>query len=214
LNSFIENPKGFAPGTKMAFAGIKSPEDRADVLVYLRSLADNPVPLPEAPAEAAEGGTQAAATEGQGAAPAPEAGAAPSGGERSEAAATAQDSAAAAGDGIGSRLAQADVDAGAKSARVCAACHSFEEGGAAKLGPPLWNVVGRQIASFDDFAYSDALAGKEGQWSYQTLDEYLDSPREWAPGTKMAFVGLKKPEDRANVILYLRSLSNDPAPLP
>jgi cytochrome c len=215
LNSFLENPKGFAPGTKMAFAGIKNPEDRADVLVYLRTLAENPVPLPEAPAEVAEGDTQAAAKEGEGTEPAAEARAAPSGGQQSEAAGAAQESAPpAAGDGIGPRLAQANVDAGAKSARVCGACHSFEEGGAAKIGPPLWNVVGRQIASWDDFAYSDALAGKEGQWSYQTLDEYLNSPREWAPGTKMAFVGLKKPEDRANVILYLRSLSNDPAPLP
>jgi cytochrome c len=111
-------------------------------------------------------------------------------------------------------LAHADVDAGAKSARVCAACHSFEEGGAAKIGPPLWGVVGRDIASLGDFTYSSALAGKEGQWSYETLDEYLSSPRDWVPGTKMAFAGIKKPDDRANVILYLRSLSNEPAPLP
>jgi cytochrome c len=239
LNAFIGNPKGFAPGTKMAFAGIKKPEDRADVLVYLRSLADNPAPLPEASAAEADEGTagvaaaeagvqtEPAAAAGEGAseaaAPAADAQAEPAaeGAEeqvealKSEPTEAAQESAAPAeGDGVGPLLAQANLDAGSKSARVCRACHSFDEGGAAKIGPPLWDVVGRDIASSDDFTYSNALAGKEGEWSYQALDEYLAAPKEWAPGTKMAFVGVKKPEDRANVILYLRSLSNDPAPLP
>lgn len=215
LSGFLTNPRGWVAGTKMAFAGVKDPEDRADVLVYLRSLAENPVPLPEA--------TTADAAGGEPAAPSSEAGAeAPADAAEGEQEAAAVDTegaadeaagAAAEGDGIGARLAHADVDAGAKSARVCAACHSFEEGGAAKIGPPLWGVVGREIASLDDFSYSDALAGKEGEWSYQALDAYLSAPREWAPGTKMAFTGVKKPEDRANVILYLRSLSNEPAPL-
>ena len=74
-------------------------------------------------------------------------------------------------------------------------------------------MVGRDIASLD-FAYSNALAGKEGAWDYQTLDDFLAEPREWAPGTKMVFPGIRKPEERADVILYLRSLSNEPAPLP
>jgi cytochrome c len=217
LSGFLTDPKGFAPGTKMAFAGVKDPEDRADVLVYLRSLAESPVPLPEAPtAEAAE--AEPAAPSGESGAEAAPADAAE--GEQEVAAVDAKGAAdeaagaAAEGDAIGARLAHADVDAGAKSARVCAACHSFEEGGAAKIGPPLWGVVGREIASLDDFSYSDALAGKEGEWSYQALDAYLSGPREWAPGTKMAFAGVRKPDDRANLILYLRSLSNEPAPLP
>jgi cytochrome c len=236
LNDFVANPKGFAPGTKMAFAGIKDPEDRADVLVYLRSLAESPVPLPEAAAaEAGEGAAQTAATEGGAAAEPPaeaaaETAATEGGAEGEPAAEPGEEQVAAVateptqaapesaappqGDGIGPRLAHADLDAGAKSARICAACHSFEEGGAAKIGPPLWGVVGRDIASLGDFSYSNALAGKDGEWSYQTLDEYLSAPREWAPGTKMVFAGIKKPEDRANVILYLRSLSSDPAPLP
>jgi cytochrome c len=217
LSGFLANPKGWAPGTKMAFAGVRKPEDRADVLVYLRSLAENPVPLPEVTAADAAAGEPAAPSSEAGAAAAPadaaegeqEVAAVESDGAAEEAAGAAAESAA-----IGARLAHADVDAGAKSARVCAACHSFEEGGAAKIGPPLWGVVGREIASLDDFSYSDALAGKEGEWSYQTLDEYLSEPREWAPGTKMAFAGVRKPEDRANLILYLRSLSNEPAPLP
>ena len=204
LNAFIQNPRGWAPGTKMAFAGIQNPEELADVLVYLNSLAEEPAPLPEPSAEEAA----AAAEE---AAPAAEADqqtaaleeAAPEGGAP-----------AGAGDGVGALLAQADVDTGATSAKKCMACHSFEEGGPAKIGPPLWDVVGRDIAALEDFAYSDALAGKEGAWDYQALDDFLAQPREWAPGTKMAFAGVKKPEERADIILSLRSLSTDPVPLP
>ncbi len=75
-------------------------------------------------------------------------------------------------------------------------------------------MIGRDIASVEGFKYSEALVGKEGAWDYQTLDAFLAEPRNWAPGTKMAFAGLKKPEERADVILYLRSLSHQPAPLP
>jgi cytochrome c len=214
LFEFIRSPKDWAPGTKMAFAGIKSPEDRADLLVYLRTLADEPVPLPEAPS-----GQQAAAKEQA----APTTAAAGSSGQATEGGRqtaaveqTAPAGAAPAGaaGGVDALLAHADLDSGAKDARKCGACHSFEEGGPAKIGPPLWGVVGRKIASVEGFAYSDALAEKEGAWDYQNLDAFLAQPREWAPGTKMAFAGLKKPDERADVILYLRSLSNEPAPLP
>jgi cytochrome c len=248
LFAFVHGPREWAPGTKMAFAGIKNPEDLADVLVFLRTLADQPVPLPEAPPEGTAA-TEQAAGQGEAAsaatattseqAPAgeqtaakeqaaPAAAATGSSGQPAEAgqqaaaveqgapagAAPAGAASSGAGDGAGALLAQADVDAGAKDARKCGACHSFEEGGPAKIGPPLWGVVGRDIASVEGFSYSDALAGKEGAWDYQALDAFLTQPREWAPGTKMAFAGLKKPEERADVILYLRSLSNDPAPLP
>jgi cytochrome c len=213
LSGFLSNPKGWAPGTKMAFAGVKDSEDRADVLVYLRSLAESPVPLPEVTeAEAADGGEGTEAGADNEAAGGAE-GTAEDGQQVAAAEAGAPESAEASA-GIAGLLAHADVDAGAKDARKCAACHSFEEGGAAKIGPPLWNVVDRDIASVDGFSYSGALTGKEGQWDYQALDAFLAQPREWAPGTKMAFVGVKKPEDRANIVLYLRSLSNDPAPLP
>ena len=238
LFEFIHGPREWAPGTKMTFAGIKKPEDRADLLVYLRTLSDQPVPLPEAPAEtaAAEKGTGAGggAEQAEGQAGAPAAAAAPSteqaapasqqaaasqqgaAGEQAAPAGAAAAGAAASGgeDGIGARLAHANVDAGAKDARKCAACHSFEEGGKAKIGPPLWGVVGRDIASVDGFSYSDAMKEKEGAWDYQKLDAFLTKPREWAPGTKMAFAGIAKPEERADVILYLRSLSDNPAPLP
>jgi cytochrome c len=208
LNEFIHKPKEYAPGTKMAFAGIQNPEDLADVLVYLNSLAENPAPLPEPTAAEAAAGTEEGADDA----------AAPAEGDQQaaalEEAAPEGDAPAGAGDGVGALLAQADADTGATASRKCMACHSFEEGGPAKIGPSLWNVVGRDIAAVDDFAYSDALAEKEGAWDYEALDAFLAKPREWAPGTKMAFAGLAKPEDRADIILYLRSLSNEPAPLP
>jgi cytochrome c len=232
---FIHGPKAWAPGTKMTFAGIKSPEDRADLLVYLRTLSDQPVPLPEAAAAEAAPGTEQAAAQEPAAAPSEQAEAgeqtaakepaAPSeqatAGEQTAAKEPAAESAAPAGaapsgaaDGVATLLAHANPEAGAKDARKCAACHNFEEGGPAKIGPPLWGVIGRDIASVEGFTYSDALTGKEGAWDYQKLDAFLTEPRGWAPGTKMAFAGVKKPEERADVILYLRSLSDNPAPLP
>jgi cytochrome c2 len=246
LYEFIHGPKEWAPGTKMAFAGIKGPEDRADLLVYLRTLADQPVPLPEATAESAEGAQQAEQTEAAAepassakasAGQATEAGQQTAAGEQAAPAATAEGSSkeaaeagqqtaaveqgvpagaapAGAGSGVVALLAHADAAAGEKDAKKCAACHNFKEGGPAKIGPPLWGVVGRDIASVEDFSYSAALAGKEGAWDYQNLDAFLTEPRGWVPGTKMAFAGIKKPEERADVILYLRSLSDEPAPLP
>jgi cytochrome c len=215
IYEFIHGPKEWAPGTKMAFAGIKSAEDRADLLVYLRTLADEPVPLPEAAAaEAAPGTEQTAANEP--ATPATPGEQSAAGQQTAAVQEPTPEGAAPAGaaGGVAALLAHADPDAGAKDARKCAACHAFDEGGAAKLGPPLWGVIGRDIASVEGFAYSEALTGKQGAWDYQNLDAFLAEPRNWAPGTKMAFAGIKKPEERADVILYLRSLSDQPAPLP
>ncbi|MDH3593724.1 MAG: cytochrome c family protein [Rhodospirillales bacterium] len=112
-------------------------------------------------------------------------------------------------------LAAADVAAGQKVSRKCTSCHTVEEGGANKIGPNLWNLVGRAIASVDGFTYSKGLQEKSGNgWTYENLDGFLGKPKDWAPGTKMSFAGLKKIEDRANLIAYLRSLSGSPAPLP
>ncbi len=84
-----------------------------------------------------------------------------------------------------------------------------------KIGPNLWDVVERPIASATGFAYSKALKAKSGApWSYESLDGFLTKPKAWAPGTKMSFAGLRKPEQRAAVIAYLRSLSDSPAALP
>jgi cytochrome c2 len=103
-----------------------------------------------------------------------------------------------------------DAAAGETFARRCVACHSFEEGGANKVGPNLWGVVGRPVASVEDYAYSEAMtAFSEGgakTWDPGTLHAYLADPRGVVPGTKMVFPGIKNEEDLANVVAYLQSL--------
>lgn len=111
-------------------------------------------------------------------------------------------------------LPAANVEAGQKVAKPCLACHDFTKGGPNKVGPNLWGIVGRDAGKHEGFAYSPAMAAKGGQWSYDELYHYLKAPRDYVKGTKMAFAGVKKPEDRANLVLYLRSLADTPAPLP
>lgn len=109
-------------------------------------------------------------------------------------------------------LASASVDKGAKVFKKCSNCHVPNEGGANKIGPALWNIVNKDIGGAD-FAYSNAMASYGGKWSYDELNDFLKNPKKYIEGTKMSFAGLKKETDRANVILYLRSLSNNPAPI-
>ncbi|MDR3472864.1 MAG: cytochrome c family protein [Devosia sp.] len=112
-------------------------------------------------------------------------------------------------------LAKADPVAGADSAKKCQSCHDFTEGGANKTGPALYDVVGREIASHPDYPYSDALKADAGQkWTYENLDKWLTSPKTFAPGTKMTFIGISDDAERADVIAYLRSLSHNPVPFP
>ena len=111
-------------------------------------------------------------------------------------------------------LLAADQSAGKKKAKKCLPCHTFEENGKNKIGPNLWNVLGRTKANQPDFPYSSGLAGIGGTWNYDALDDFLTSPKEYAPGTKMAFPGIKKPAVRANIIIYLRTLSEAPIALP
>ena len=113
------------------------------------------------------------------------------------------------------RLAKADPAAGADSAKKCQSCHDFSEGGANKTGPALYDVVDREIASHPGYTYSDALAADKGQkWTYENLDKWLTSPKSFAAGTKMTFVGISDGAERADVIAYLRSLSHNPVPFP
>ena len=103
-------------------------------------------------------------------------------------------------------LAKADAKKGAQDAKVCTTCHNFEKGGAAKVGPPLWDVVGRPVASFPGFAYSDSLKALGGDWTYEKLDHWIGNPKGMASGTKMAFPGEK---ERAEARRHSR-LSADP----
>ena len=108
-------------------------------------------------------------------------------------------------------LASADLGKGEKIFKKCSSCHVPNEGGANKIGPALWNIVNKDIGSAADYDYSNALASYNGTWSYEELNGFLKNPKKYVEGTKMSFSGLKKENDRANVILYLRSLSSSPA---
>ncbi|MGP1395143.1 MAG: c-type cytochrome [Inquilinaceae bacterium] len=114
-------------------------------------------------------------------------------------------------------LAAADPAAGESLSRACVACHSFEQGGANKVGPNLWDVVGGPKAHLDDFNYSGALqeaAAAGGEWGYEELNGFLAAPRTWLPGTTMSYAGLRNEGDRADLIAWLRTLSDSPVPLP
>jgi cytochrome c len=185
LDHMIENPNVFAPGTKMAlFPGLPDAKQRADVIVFLRSKNDNPPSLPEV--------TEKPADEEKPVEEKP-----------------------AEGSEVLALLATADPKQGEADAALCKVCHSLEKGGPNLIGPDLYDVIGRKIASVEGFTYSPALKAHEGQvWSYDNLDPWLKSPQAFAAGTTMAFPGVPDAKKRANIIAFLRSLSDNPAPLP
>ncbi|MBK8907507.1 MAG: c-type cytochrome [Rhodospirillales bacterium] len=255
----------------MSFAGLSKPEQRAEVIAYLRENSENPPPLPEpqakeaappatsgestgeAQAEPQADGPASAPADAEGSAPPQEGGPAPAEGEatqqpqaeqpqaeqpqaeqpQAEQTQAEQTQAAAEGEaakpegttgetpaaeeggnGLAALLASGDAGAGEKVFRKCKACHTIEKDGGNRVGPNLWNVVGRDIAAAEGFSYSDSLSSLEGEWTYQDLSAYLEDPKGFSPGNKMSFAGLKKPKDRADVILYLREHSDEPPALP
>jgi cytochrome c len=112
-------------------------------------------------------------------------------------------------------LAKADPAKGMGTAKACAACHNFEKGGANKVGPALWDVVERPMGSAAGFTYSEGFKAMGSKpWDYEALNTWLIAPKEFIKGTKMSYAGIKKDEDRANVIAYLASLSDSPKPFP
>jgi cytochrome c len=115
---------------------------------------------------------------------------------------------------IATLLATASADRGANVAKQCQACHNFQEGAGAKIGPDLYGIVGRPIASVAGFSYSAPLKAKGGTWTFDGLNKWLTKPSADVPGTNMTFAGISSEKQRADVIAYLDSLSANPVPLP
>jgi cytochrome c len=185
INKMMTNPGEYVPGTKMAiFPGLPDAQDRADVLLFLRTKNDNPPPLPEVKAPAPGGEATAPAVP-------------PTGGNE-----------------FMTALAKADPKAGEADTALCKVCHTFNKGGATLVGPNLYGVVGRKIASEDGFNYTPGLKAHEGDWTFDKLNEWLTNPAAFAPGTMMAFPGIPDVKKRADVIAYLNSNSDSPLPIP
>jgi len=102
---------------------------------------------------------------------------------------------------------------GAKVFKKCVACHSIAENGGNKIGPALWGVLGRSAGSIPDYKYSKAMAAHGKNWSFEEMNGFLIKPKDWIKGTKMSFAGLKKPKERAAVILWMNENTNSPLPL-
>jgi cytochrome c len=111
-------------------------------------------------------------------------------------------------------LAKADDKKGQADTKACQACHNFDKGAAAKVGPPLWGIVGRKVASVAGFEYSEALKGKGGEWTYDELNKFIAAPGAYVKGTKMSYAGEKDSAKRADIIDYLHTLADTPVPLP
>jgi len=196
LNKFLARPTEYAPGTRMAFAGINSAQQRADLIAYMRTLDASPKPLPTAEQIAAVAAP---------AVPAAPAATPP---------AAAQVAAAPEGESLGARLAAADPAQGqVVFNRICAVCHTANEGGPARVGPNLWNIIGREHSSMPGFNYSPAVKAKTGPWTYEEMYAWLANPAAFAPGNRMG-IGVADAKQRADVIAYLRTLSPDPKPFP
>jgi len=115
---------------------------------------------------------------------------------------------------FGTVLPTADVTAGKAVSARCEQCHDISKGGPNKIGPELWNVIGRPRATEAGFSYSSAMAADHNAWTYEGLFKFLKSPQAVVPGTKMSFAGLRSPQDRINLLAYLRTQEDSPAPIP
>jgi len=191
---YLKSPATMVPGTKMSFAGISSEQDRIDLIAYLRTQSDSPVPIPPPALPKAAAATPAAAPAAAG-----------------SAAATAS---APATQDVAAVIPAADVAAGRATSQQCEQCHDLSKGGPNKIGPNLWGIVNRPRATHPGFSYSSAMDANHDPWTYDKLFVYLESPQTMVPGTKMSFAGIKSSQQRINLIAYLRTLADSPAALP
>ena len=111
-------------------------------------------------------------------------------------------------------LAMGNLDEAKKVWKKCSACHSIKKDGKNKIGPALYNVLGRNVAALNDYKYSKAFETYEKSWTFEEMNGFLTKPQAYIKGTKMAFAGLKKEKDRASIILFLNQNSDNPLPLP
>lgn len=188
MNEWLDDPQKFAPGTRMGYPGIKHAPVRADVVAYLRTLSDNPIPLPKPGSGGSASGTKAAAASSGPSSGAPV---------------------------IKPLYAKADTTKGKNFfEQQCAACHTITKGGANGVGPNLYGVVGSPM--FDKAGFSFSSAAKKaahGKWTLHELNEWLYNPMKDVPGTHMGYPGIKNNQTRADVVAYLNAQSGSPEKL-
>jgi cytochrome c len=133
---------------------------------------------------------------------------------KEEAPAGGKEAAAAPSEPIEKLLQTASVEKGAVAAKKCGACHTFEKDGPNRVGPNLYGIVGDKKGEGRGFNFSAAMKAKGGTWTYEDLNQFINNPKGFVPGTAMGFAGIQKDSERADVIDYLHTLSDNPVPLP
>ncbi len=204
LDNFVTKPSAYVQGTKMSYPGEADPAKRADIVAYLRTLSKDPAPLPavsEADKQAASGEQAKQASLGNAATPGADKQAAQSGQAGGEA-------------DLLKMIGAADPKRGQADVQVCSACHNLKKGGGALIGPPLYGVVDRNKGSVAGYEYSAGMKAKGGNWTFADLNQFLIKPVAYVSGTKMGYPGEASEKKRAEIIAYLRTLSDHPAPVP